>query len=155
MFRYGAKALRARLSKLSFADLLTEAIAADDYLKARQEQSSQILKLAVRYEREETEVALSQRQAEFAKRPRVKAAIVDAIVAAARHYRNQQVNAGEAWDALCKTPFRTEDGYIVKIEGSELSRPEQRLCVISPDGTQPKRPIGFDQWRKRYWAAAA
>jgi hypothetical protein len=33
--RYGAKALRARLSRLSFAELLTEGIAALDYVRAQ------------------------------------------------------------------------------------------------------------------------
>ena len=148
-YRYFARGLRARWIRLSSAKLRAEA----RVVRAHFKKPSELAQLSERFKREEDARAHRQRQAEFAKRPRVEAAIVDAIVAAARHYRNQQMTAGKAWDALYKTPFRTEDGYIVKIEGSELSRLKQRLCVTSPDGTQLKRPIGFDQWRKRYWAA--
>ena len=144
------KALRARLSRLSFAELLTEGIATLDHVKANQEQLSQMVELAERYDREEVSQALSQRQAEFARQPRLQ----PAILAAARHYRDLGMNAGQAWDAVAKTPFATGDGRVV-VEGSKRSRLTQRLRVISRDGTQRKRPIGFSQWRQRYWPPAS
>jgi hypothetical protein len=150
MSRHAARALRARLSRLSRVELFTEAFAAADYAKARQEQSSQIVELADGYEREEAAQVLRQRQAELGRRPRLQSP----ILAAARHYRGHGASAGEAWDALCKTPFKTEDGHTVKVEGPKLSRLEQRMRVISRDGRQQKRAISFEQWRKNYWKNA-
>src|SRR5262249_40168063 len=85
MARYAAKALRARLSRLSFAELLTEGIAALDYVEAKQEELSQIVDFAERNEREEATRELRERQAELGRRSRLQ----PAILAAARHYRDQ------------------------------------------------------------------
>jgi hypothetical protein len=147
-YRYAAKAYRARLSRLSSAELSVEARAVRTYLKKK---PSELAQLAERFKRDEDARAHRQRQAEFAKRPRLQAAQA-AIVTAARHYRGQRMTAAEAWDALYKIPFRTEDGYIVKIEGGK-QRLEQRLCVISPGGMQLKR-LGFSRWSQRYFPAA-
>jgi hypothetical protein len=145
--RYGAKALRARLSRLSFEELLTEARGVLAYFKAR---PSELEQIAERVKRDEAKRVHSHRQSEFAKKPRLQIA----IVAAARHCRNQRMNAGEAWDALKKAPFETDDGNTVEIEGTKLPRIEQRMRVISRGGRQRKRPISFSQWRQRYWPAA-
>jgi hypothetical protein len=146
--RYGAKALRARLSRLSYAELLREAREARDFFKARPGQLAQLAELV---RREEAARLLRQRQAELGRRPRLQ----PGILAAARHYRDQGVSAGEAWDLLNKAPFATDDGNTLEIEGGRLPRLRQRMRVRLRDGRQQKRPIGFDQWRKRYWSAAA
>src|SRR5215831_1972797 len=91
--RYGAKALRARLSRLSYAELLREAREARDFFKARPGQLAQLAELV---RREEAARVLRQRQAELGRRPRLQ----PGILAAARHYRDQGVSAGEAWDLL-------------------------------------------------------
>ena len=80
---YAAKALRARLSRLSYAELLTEAVAAADYVKAQREQISQSGELAERYDREEAARVFRQQQAERGRRSRLQ----PAILAAAHHYR--------------------------------------------------------------------
>ena len=141
--RYGAKALRARLSRLSYAELLTEARAARAYFKARPSELMQFAELAKREE-------LRQRQAQRGSKSRLQ----PAILAAARRCRDQ-LSAKEAWDAIKKNSFKTDDGSTVKIEGSKLRRLKQRMRVISPDGRQQKRSIGFNQWRQSYWSAAA
>jgi hypothetical protein len=138
--RYGAKALRTRLSRLSLTELLTEARTVRDYLKAG---PSELAQIAERVKRDEAARALRQRQAELGRRSRLQ----PAILAAARHYRERGMTAKKAWDALNKTPFTTDEGNAVKIEGGEQMR------VMLRDGTQ-KRPIKFGQWRQRYWSAA-
>jgi hypothetical protein len=148
-YRYFAKGLRARWIRLSSAKLRAEA----RVVRAHFKKPSELTQLAERFKREEDARAHRQRQAEFAKMPRVDAAIVDAIVAAARHYRKKGMTAAQAWDALYKTPFETEDGYTVKIEGPKLRRLDQRLRVISRDGRQQKRPIGFARFQQKHWPA--
>jgi hypothetical protein len=130
---------------------LTEAIAAADYVKAQREQISQSGELAERYEREAAARQLRQRQTELGRRSRLQ----PAILAAARYYRDQGINAGEAWEALYENPFKTIDGSVVKIEGDKVCRLKQRMRVVSPDGRQRRRSIRFDQWRQVYWTAAA
>lgn len=147
MARYAA---RARLSRLSYAELLTEAIATLDHVKATQERRAQYVEEAERIEREEAAGALRQRQAKLGRRSRLQ----PAILAAARHYRGQGMNAGRAWDAVRRAPFATDDGSTVEIEGGRLPRLEQHMRVRSRDGRQQKRPIGFNQWQQVYWSAA-
>jgi hypothetical protein len=137
--RYGAKALRARLYPLSVDELLTEARAGRAY------GPSELAQIAELFRQEEAARVFRQRQAELGRKSRLQ----PAILAAARHYRGQGMTAKKAWDALCKTPLATADEDTVTVEGGELMR------VILPDGRQQKRPIGFDQWRQRYWSAAA
>jgi hypothetical protein len=144
--RHGAKALRARLSRLSFDELLGEACAVRDYLQAR---PSELARLAEEAKRQETAREHRQRQAEFARKPRLQ----PAILAAACHYRGRGKNAGQAWDALAKAPFTTSDGSTVEIVGGK-NRLAQQMRVKSPNGRKEKRPIGFAQWRKHYWSAA-
>jgi hypothetical protein len=151
MYRYGAKALRARLSRLTYAELLDELETSAVHVATLQEYVKNALAQLERDDRYADMRARSERQSEIAKRPRLQLA----ILAAARYYRDQGMNAGEAWDALYKNPFKTVDGSIVKIEGSKLSRLKQRMRVISPDGRIQKRSIGFNQWRQSYWGAAA
>jgi hypothetical protein len=147
IYRDGAKRLRARLSRLSLLELATEALAALDYVEAL----SQIGENAERHVREEDARLLSQRQAELGRLSRLQ----PAILAAARYCRDRGMKAREAWDVLNKTPFTTDDGSTVEIEGSMLHRLKQRMRVILRDGRQQKRPIRFDQWRQVYWTAAA
>jgi hypothetical protein len=145
IFRDGAKKLRARLSRLTYAKLLDELEASAVYVATLEEHTKNAL---AQYEREERDAdirARSERQSELAKKPRLQ----PAIVTAARHYRDQGMSAGEAWDALNKTPFAT-DGNTVMIKGGKL-RLEQRMRVRQADGRQQKRAISFQQWRKNYW----
>jgi hypothetical protein len=136
-YRLAAKALRARLSDLSRAELLAEARAALKYHNMRLEWNAQY------FARERRE-----RQAELGRRPRLQ----PAILAAARYYRSCQAQgrkmyAGEAWRAIQKAPYRTSDGEIVIVDDNELR-------VQSRDRTQRRSPIKFAQWQKRYWVAA-
>jgi hypothetical protein len=136
--RYGAKALRARLSRLSVDELLTEARAGRAY------GPSELAQIAERFRQEEAARVFRQRQAELGRRPRLQ----PAILAAARHCRGQGMTAKKAWDALSKTPFPADDGNTVRIEGGELMHVKLR------DGRQQTRPIRFGQWHQRYWRAA-
>jgi hypothetical protein len=143
MARYGAQALRARLSRLSLAELLTEARAARD-------RPGELAQIAERAKRDEAARVLRQRQAELSRRSRLQ----PAILAAARHYRDRGMTAREAWDELNKTQFGTDDSHTVEIEGSKLPRLKQRLRVRQADGRQRKRAITFEHWRKSYWKGA-
>jgi hypothetical protein len=145
--RYGAKALRARLSELSSAELLTEARAVRAHLKKKPGELSQI---AERFKRNEDARAHRQRQGDLGRRHHLQ----PPILAAARHYRDQGMTTGEAWDAIRETPFKTVDGHTVEIEGDPSQRLKQKMRVRQADG-QAKRAIGYAQWRQRYWVVAA
>jgi hypothetical protein len=137
-YRRGTRALRARLSRPSLAELANEGVAALDHDEAKREQLQQIVALAERNEHEQK----VQRQAELARRPRLQ----PAILAAARYYRSCQIRgrkmyAGEAWRAIQKEPYQTSNGEIVTIEGDELR-------VQSRTRTQRRSPIKFGQWQK-------
>ena len=149
MYRYGAKALRARLSRLTYAELLGELETSAVHVATLQDYVKNALAQLERDERHADMRARSERQSERAKRPRLQ----PDMVTAARHCRDQGMNAKGAWDAINKTPFVTDDDNIVEIVGS--NRLKQRMRVKSPDGRQQKRSIGFNQWRQRYWSAAA
>jgi hypothetical protein len=149
IFRYGARALRAQLSRLTTAELLRQQQALDAHIKRRAERYQEGLVYWENREREEAAEAHRQRQAQRGSRPRLQ----QPIVSAARHYRAHGMNAKEAWDAVAKTPFPTDHGDTVEIVGGP--RVEQRMCVVTRDGRQPKRPIHFEQWRQRYWYEAA
>ena len=140
IFRYGAKALRARLSRLSYIELLQ--VGADGVVFLEEER---------RFKHAAARRAHSQQQSERARRPRLQ----PAIYAAACHYRGLGKSAKDAWDAIAKSPYRTNGGEIVEIEGSKLSRSKQTIRVVSPDGRKLRHAIKFSQWRQRYWAAAA
>jgi hypothetical protein len=142
MFRYGARALRARLSQLSHAELLGEAAAAVAHRAMLDSRYNEGLQLLVSGDREAAAQALRQRQAELARRPRLQ----PAILAAACHYRAHGKNAKQAWDAIKESPFKT-GGEVVLIE-------EETMRVQLPDGTQKRRGIEEAHWQKRYWPAA-
>jgi len=146
MYRYGAKALRARLSRLTYAELLDELETSAVHVATLQEYVKNAVAQLERDDRYADMRARSERQSEIAKRPRLQ----PAILGAARRCRDRGMTAREAWDALYKTPFETDDGDTVEIEGPKL-RLKQRMRVISRDGRQRKRAISFAQWRKNYW----
>jgi hypothetical protein len=100
--RCAAKALRAHYSRLSRAELLTEASEAAAYVKAQREQIAQNNEPVELLNREAAERAHRQEQSTRAKRPRLQ----PAILAVARHYRGRGMAASEAWVALHKTPFQ-------------------------------------------------
>jgi len=145
-YRYFAKGLRARWTGLSSAKLRAEA----RVVRAHFKKPSELAQLAERVAREKTARELRERQAKLGRRSRLQPAILET----ARHYRDQGMTAPEAWDALYKTPLKTDDGSTVEIKGDKRFRVEQRMRVISRDGRQLKRAIGFGQWRKSYWTGA-
>jgi hypothetical protein len=132
-FRLGARALRARLSRLPDTDLADEAQATLDLHEVRREWVSQ------RLARER-----SEQQAERGR----KHGLQPEIVAAARHYRAQNKSAKLAWGAILEKPYTTEDGKTVFIE-------REVMHVRSPDGTQKRRGIKEEQWQRSYWPAGA
>jgi len=150
-FRYGARALRARLCGLSDAEFWSEYEAAAAYLIAREKYKTEYLADHERYERETAAQEFRQQQQERGRRRGLQPAILEA----ARHYRGGGMSAGEAWDAIKEHPFKTHDGETVEIQGRKGSRLEQTIRVVSRDGRQPKLAIRFGQWRQSYWPAAA
>jgi hypothetical protein len=147
IYRYFAKGLRARWTRLSFAKLRVEARA----VRAHFKKPSELAQLAERVAREKAARELRERQAELGRRSRLQ----PEILAAARYYRDQGMTTREAWDAIRETPFKTDDGHTVEIEGSASQRLKQRMRVRQADGRQQRRPIRFNQWRQVYWTAAA
>jgi hypothetical protein len=134
------QALRARLSRLSRAELDAELASAAAY-RATIPTHDEIERLV----RENNAAELSKRQTERAQRPRLQSA----ILAAARHYRAQKtMNHKEAWRAIEANPYAAGDYRTVTIDG-------EKMCVRSRDGTQSRRGITIDQWRQRYWPAAS
>jgi hypothetical protein len=127
-FRYGARALRARLSRLSHGDLRRECFEGIQFDTALREYGQR---------------AISQRQSQLARKPRLQ----PAMLAAARHYRALGKSARTAWCSIKRKPYRT-GGETVLIKGSEE---KERMWVRSPDGTQKRSDIKFEQWQKRYW----
>jgi hypothetical protein len=137
MVRLGAKALRARLSRLPATEFRKEVIASLEHDKIRREW------LSHHFARERRE-----RQAELGRRHGLQ----PAILAAAGHYRGCRVRdrkmyAGEAWTAIKKEPYQTSDGETVMIE-------DDKMQVQSRARMQRRSPIKFGQWQKRYWVAA-
>jgi hypothetical protein len=150
-YRYGAKALRARLSRLSVVELSGEYENSAAFVAMLEEYKKDSLARLERDDRENATRAFRERQAELGR----KHGLQPAILAAARHYRAGGKTAKEAWDAIRECPFRTDDGEIVEIEGRKLPRLKQTMCVILRDGRRPKRAIRFSHWRQKYWAEAA
>jgi hypothetical protein len=122
IFRLGAKALRVRLSRLSRAELLAELSNAAAYVTKHEKQLHEIIALAERTERENDAQALRQRQAELARRPRLQRA----ILAAAAHYRQREMNAKEAWRAIKQKPFAA-DGETVVMQATK----KQKSCAYA------------------------
>lgn len=143
MLRHGAKALRARLSQLSFADLLSEGLATLGQIEARKNKQQEYLGLAERLEHERTAQAHRLRQRELGRRSRKQSA----ILAAARHYRGLNKNAKQAWSAIERNPYAAGKGERVVIEGHTM-RVEAKNAVRKRSG------IKFAQWHKVYWPTA-
>src|SRR5262249_9556894 len=143
-----------RLSRLTYPELLDEYKAASEYIRGRHENLAKGYALVAQFERDEKDAelrALSEKQSALARRPRLQ----PAILAAARHYRGRGMDAKEAWEAIRKSPFTTDDGEVVEIDGPNHPRSEQTIRKVLRDRRQPKRAIRFGQWRKRYWTAGA
>jgi hypothetical protein len=148
IFRYGAKAYRAQLSRLSFADLLTKLIAANADVEAQQEQILKSGELVERLDREAAERANRQQQSTRAKKPRLQAG----ILAAAHHYRQiAKKNAKEAWRAIKHKPYETADGRVA-IETSKGGK--EKMLVQSRRGQQKRTGIVFGTFEDRYWPKA-
>ncbi len=145
LYRYTARGLRARWTRLSYAKLRAEARVVRAHFKP-----SELAQLAERVAREKAARELRERQGELGRRSRLQ----PGILAAARYCRGQGMTARKAWDALNEVPFKTDDGSTVEIKGDKRSRLEQRMLVRHADGRQRKRAISFDQWRKGYWTGA-
>jgi hypothetical protein len=143
-FRYGAKALRTRLSRLSRAELLRELEASAAHVEWLERFKNESLAQLDRADRESAAQERSERQA---KRGR-KHGLQSAILAAARHYRNHGKNAKQAWKEIEQTPYKI-DGQTVSID-----QDTQLMCVRSRNGRQNRNGIKFKQWQSGYWPAA-
>ena len=163
-FRYGARALRARLSRLSHAELLREYFEGTQFDTALQEHGQRESALMEHKDREAAAQARSRRQAELGSRPRRQAEHA-AFLATARHHRGCRTTGGrkttsrEAWNAIKqasntikkKDRSATKD-VVVVIEGEGKS---ERMYALSPDGTKIGPGIKLERWVKAYWRAAA
>jgi hypothetical protein len=144
-FRYGAKALRARLSRLSYAELWSELDAAERVAFLEEE--------GMRFERAAGRQAHSRQQSERARKSRLSVRCASAaILEAARHYRsrkvrNRKIQAEEAWREIRRQPYETSAGNRVRIE-------DDKMLVRSPEGGQIGRSIKPSQWRNSYWPKA-
>jgi hypothetical protein len=133
MFRLGARALRARLSRLSRSELKSEFEDGRAYLDALWAVAAQ---------------ASHQRQAELGS----KHGLQSAILAAARYHRNDlKGTPKEAWRLIKRNPFSAGNGETVLIDGV---RNEEKMFVQSRDGTRKKAGIKYTSWQKRYWPRA-
>ena len=143
--RYGARALRARLSRLSKTELWSELEIADR-VAFREEEN-------LRFERAVARHAHSRQQSERARKSRLSArSASEAIREAARHYRsrkvrNRKMQAGEAWREIRRQPYETPDGKRVLIA-------DDKMVVRSPEGQQIGRSAKFPQWQNSHWAKA-
>ena len=142
--RYGAKALRARLSRLSRTQLNAELRRAAEYMQTVKDAVQSGLVELENREREE----LSRRQSERAQKPRLQ----PAILAAARHLRAQNKTSKEAWRAIKKRPYPVSQDETVLIETAGR---KERMAVHSRDGRRRRLTISESQWRQGYWRAAA
>jgi hypothetical protein len=141
--RYGAKALRVRLSRLSYAELRDELEVSAGHLAGLQQYVKEVSAYFDQQDRETAAKTLRQRHSELGRRHGLQ----PAILAAARHYRGVNKKAKDAWHLIEKTPFRTSDGETVIIERGVMH-------VQMHDGTRKRRGIKEPQWEKRYWPAA-
>ena len=141
--RHGAKALRARLSRLSYAELCAELEVSAEYVAGLQEYVKEVLAYYDHHDREVAAQALRQRQSELGRKPRLQ----PAILAAARHYRSRDKTAKDTWRLIEKTPFRTSDGETVMIEGG-MMHVQPRVGALKRAG------IKYAHWLKRYWLKA-
>jgi hypothetical protein len=142
--RYGAKALRARLSRLSRTQLNAELCEAAVYVRTVKDA---VRSAAVSLESRERE-ELSRQQRERAQKPRLQ----PAILAAARHYRAQNKTYKEAWRAIKKKPYAASQGETVQIETAGR---RESMAVHSRDGRRRRLAISESQWRQGYWRAVA
>jgi hypothetical protein len=142
-FRYGAKALRARLSRLSRAELWRELEASAAHVEALEKYKEEILAQFDRAERESAARERSQQQAERGR----KHSLQPAILAAARYYRNLGKTAKQAWLAINQTPY-VSNGETVVIADDDT------MYVRSRKRKQERNAIKFHQWQNSYWRAA-
>jgi hypothetical protein len=142
--RYGARTLRAHLSRLSRADLEAELNAAAAFVATVNEKVQAGLALLEIQERENAAQELSKRQGELARRFRLQRP----ILAAAEYYQGQGKTHKETWEAIKKTPYITDNGETVVIE-------DGKMRVLPREGSRTRRSISISQWRQRYWTAAA
>ena len=141
--RYGAKALRARLSRLSRAELCRELEASAAHVAVLEEFERDGLARLDLHDREAAARAHSQRQAEIGRRHGLQ----QAILAATRHHRSLSRNPKQAWRAIKKEPF--------EIGGETVAIDKDAMCVRSARGRKKRAGIKFKHWQNRYWPAAA
>jgi hypothetical protein len=150
MFRYGAKELRKRLSRMSLKEVLRERDDKAWFDKEMYERGEQLTAIQERDDREAWAKAFRQQQAERGRRHGPQPEILEA----ARHYRARGHTAGEAWDLIKKEPFKSPSGATIRIDGPAHKRLSQTMRVISPDGKQLRCVIRFSNWRQLYWPAS-
>jgi hypothetical protein len=145
--RYGARAYRAGLAQLSLAELLRKR---DERTRFDEEETERGRQAAARLLQ-----AYRQKQADRGRRNKRQPEILEA----ARHYRGRvtggrKMTAGDAWDAIKNSPFRTGRGWVVLVSGYKSERLKQEMRAMSLDRSQTKRPIVFSTWRQLYWPAS-
>jgi hypothetical protein len=146
MIRYGARALRARLSRLPDVSLLSEATAALEHDAARQKQLQVNAEEGERLQSEDEMRVIRGRLAEYGRRHGVQ----PAILAAAHHYRGRSsMSAKVAWRAIKQNPFKT-DGETVIIEGDG----DNEIMRVKAQRGKQRNGIKQPQWQKRYWPTA-
>jgi hypothetical protein len=147
MMRYGSQALRARLSRLPDAALLSEALAALQQVEARQKQLQANVGEGERLRREDEMRAIQARFAEYGRRRGLQ----PAILAAARHYRGRSsMSAKSAWRTIKQNPFKMCNGEIVIIEGNGVDE----IMRVTSQRSKQRKGVKQPQWLKRYWPAA-
>jgi hypothetical protein len=142
--RYGAKALRARLSRLSHAELLNELQASAAHVVSLQQFAEESFAGLERSDREARVQELSRQQAERGR----KHGLQPLILAAARYYRGLGKTAKQAWYDIGQAPFMENAATVAIDKGSE------KMHAWSQSKGQKRRGIGFKQWHSTYWSAA-
>jgi hypothetical protein len=131
MLRHYARAYRERLMRLPYVELCLELRAGFIHVAELDEM---------------TRNAWSKYQSANATGSRLQQAILDA----ARHFRDKDMIARSAWATIARTSFKTAAGHVVEIVGNQRDIFRRKMRVRHADGRRG-REIGFNQWEQEYW----
>jgi len=109
--RYAARALRARLKKLSLDELTIELVRYAKYLRLNEEELQQIRLRSDRLEDERKRREHSEQQPERGRRHKLQPEILEA----ACHLRCDRRSAQQAWNYIRTNPFQAENGATVTV----------------------------------------
>jgi hypothetical protein len=151
--RCGAEALRARLSRMSYAELLRER---DEVARSDAElwkYGEQQIAMQEARDREAEAQAFRRKQADRGRRNKLQFEILEV----ARYYRGRTIDgrkttALKAWREIREHRYPATTGTIVAIE---VDGKNETMCVRLPDGTKKRSGIQHATWLKHYWPAAA